>query len=393
MTQTDLTVNDVMPLALTRGYNPGDGSPRQFGNNSSDIYDTFLTHDQTEPLLYTEVDLNLIDGGRVHFARISPGTLYTGCVMEAQSTSPEFFGATLAWNGEGWNLTLRNGMVLVYGENAPLQEIRDSHGNTVRIIRMYQNAYGNYDGPITQVISPNGYWMAFTWDSYDNPSVITKVTDNAGRSVSYAYDSNGNLHTVTDPDGHVTTYGYDSDNRLTTIADPSGTTYLTNTYNSSNRLTSQSVAGQGTYTFSYSSGSAKVTEPDGTTRDLSYDSNGYLASDGRAVGTSSAHDITVVPDTANASGELPGSVSDGLGRTISTSYNSGGDELTNTYTSGSSSVSASATYNGTPFGLPDSVTSPDGDAEHYTYDGGGDMTGVTDPLGHKGTATVQPRNR
>jgi RHS repeat-associated protein len=387
MTQTDLTVNDVMPLTLTRGYNPGDGNPRQFGNNSSDIYDTFLTHDQEEPELYTEADLNLVDGGRVHFARITPGTSYAGCVMEAQSTSPEFFGATLAWNGEGWNLTLRNGMVLVYGENAPLQEIRDSHGDTVRIIRMYQNVYGNYDGPITQVISPNGYWMAFTWDNYDNPSMITKVTDNAGRSVSYAYDSNGNLHTVTDPDGHVTTYGYDSDNRLTTITDPHSTTYLTNSYNSSNQLTSQAIAGQGTYMFSYSSGSAKVTEPDGTTRDLSYDSNGYLASDERAVGTSSAHDITVIPDTANAGGELPGSVTDGLGRTVSTSYDSSGDELTNTYTSGSSSVASSATYNGTPFGLPDSATRPDGSTEHYTYDGGGDMTSVTDPLGNKGAAT------
>jgi RHS repeat-associated protein len=419
MTQTDLTVRDVIPLTLTRGYNPADGNVRQFGNNSSDLYDTFLTHDEQEPELYTEADLNLIDGARIHFARITAGTSYTDAVMRAQSTSPQFHGATLAWNGAGWNLTLRDGLTLVYGENAPLQEIRDSHGNTVRIYRLYQNSYGNYTGPITHVVSPNGYWMAYTWNTSDDPPLITKVTDNAGQSVSYTYGPAGNLSTVTDPDGQVTKYGYDSSNRLTTITDPTGVKYLTNVYNSSGQVTSQTIAGQGTYQFSYTPQSAsaaashgissrfapaapapartsaaspqmaatQVTEPDGTVRNLTFDAQGYLTSDQRAAGTSPAHTIAISRDSAAATADLPGSVSDGRGRSISSTYDSNGNELTNTYTSGASSISSSATYNGTSYGEPDSVTNPGGQTEHFTYDGGGDMTGVTDPLGHTGTAT------
>lgn len=168
MTQTDLTVSDVIPLTLPRGYNPADSNSRAFGNNSDDLYDTFLTHDQQEPVLYTEADLNLIDGARVHFGRITPGTRFTTAVMRAQSTSPQFSGATLAWNGAGWNLALRDGLTLVYGVNAPLQALRDSHGNTVRIFRLYQNTEGNYVGPISEVVSPNGYWLAYTWDTSRN---------------------------------------------------------------------------------------------------------------------------------------------------------------------------------------------------------------------------------
>ena len=88
MTQTDLVVPDVIPLTLTRGYNAADGNARQFGNNSSDLYDTFLTHDQPEPTLYTEADLNLVDGARIHFTRITPGTSFSTAVMRAGRDRP-----------------------------------------------------------------------------------------------------------------------------------------------------------------------------------------------------------------------------------------------------------------------------------------------------------------
>jgi len=39
----------------------------------------------------------------------------------------------IAWNGNGWNLTLKDRTVYVFGENAPLQSIRDRYGNTVTI--------------------------------------------------------------------------------------------------------------------------------------------------------------------------------------------------------------------------------------------------------------------
>ena len=402
MSQTDLAVADVIPLTLTRGYNPGDGNARSFGNNSNDFYDTFLTSAQQ----FQQADLNLVDGQRVHYVRVSPGGTFSDAVFASQATSGQFFGSTMAWNGDGWDLTLRDGTTLVYGELGPLQEIRDAHGNTVRIFRMFDSIFGGYDGPITEVVSPNGYWLAYTWDTAVNPPRISKVTDNAGRSVSYAYDASGNLHTVTDPDGHVTTYGYDSANRLTSITDADGVQYLTNVYDSSNRVTSQTIAGLGTYQFSYTPRPAsaqgtvvspdqvaatQVTEPDGTVRELTFDADGYLATDQRAAGTSVAHTITITRDSSPATADLPAAVSDGLGRSVVTAYDASGNELTNTYTAGGSSVSSSASYGGAPFGLPSSVTGPDGQTARFTYDGTGDPGSITDPLGNSTTAHYDPQ--
>jgi YD repeat-containing protein len=95
--------------------------------------------------------------------------------------------------------------------------------------------------------------------------------------------------------------------------------YLTNVYNGAGQVTSQTIAGQGTYTFTYNSpSSVTVKEPDGTTRDLGYNSSGYLVSDQRAAGTSVAHTIGVTVSTSSATADLPAAVTDGLGRLADT---------------------------------------------------------------------------
>src|ERR1039458_9769527 len=53
-------------------------------------------------------------------------------------------------------------------------------------------------------------------------SLVTGVTDTAGRSVSYTYDGSGNLTSVTDVNGGVTHYGYDGNHLLTTYTRPNG---------------------------------------------------------------------------------------------------------------------------------------------------------------------------
>lgn len=60
-----------------------------------------------------------------------------------------------------------------------------------------------------------------------------------------------------------------------------------------------------------------------------------------AAGTAYAHTITVSHSTQAATAGLVGSVSDGLGRAVSTLYDDSGDQLTNTYTAGGQQVSSS----------------------------------------------------
>jgi hypothetical protein len=70
MRKTDLVVQDVIPLALTRTYYSGDGGQRPFGLGSTHPYAMFLWSANQ----YQEADLILPDGDRIHYARISSGT-------------------------------------------------------------------------------------------------------------------------------------------------------------------------------------------------------------------------------------------------------------------------------------------------------------------------------
>jgi len=202
--KTDLSLPDVIPLALTRTYNSGDGFARTFGRSMTHPYAMFL-HSE---LQYQQVDLILPEGGKIHYVRTSSGTGWTDAVFVHQETATTsatptaFYKSLIFWNGNGWNLTLKDGTVYVFGVEAPLQAIRDRYGNTVTI------AHANgQSGNITQVTSPNGRWISFT---YDTSNRITQAKDNIGRTVAYTYDANGNLSTVMDPENGVTTYTYDA---------------------------------------------------------------------------------------------------------------------------------------------------------------------------------------
>jgi len=199
MHKTDLYLPDIIPLALTRTYNSADGFGRSFGRSMTHPYAMFLW----SALQYQQADLILPEGGKIHFVRTSPGTGFADAVFvhqETQTTSATptaFYKAAITWNGNGWNLTVKDGTVYVFGDVAPLQAIRDRYGNTVTIT----HANGQ-TGNVTRVTSPSGRWMAFTYDASNR---ITQVTDNIGRTVAYTYDATGNLSTVTDPENGVTT--------------------------------------------------------------------------------------------------------------------------------------------------------------------------------------------
>jgi hypothetical protein len=64
--QTDLYVEGVLPLAVTRTYRPGDYNRRAFGVGMSLTYSSAL-HSTNQ---YQVVDLIMPDGGLVHYTRI-----------------------------------------------------------------------------------------------------------------------------------------------------------------------------------------------------------------------------------------------------------------------------------------------------------------------------------
>ncbi len=277
LSHTDLALPDVLPIVLTRTYRPRDSISRAFGIGATHPYDIFLVGNI---LPYTWQELILPDGGRIHFDRISAGAGYTDAVYEHTATPTRFYKARLAWNGNGWTITLKDGTLLIFPDSynttrpqqAAITELRDRFGNRLLLTR---------DGAsnLTRITAPSGRTIDFT---YDASYRVTQAKDTIGRTVTYTYDASGRLATVTNPVGGVTSYTYDASHRMLTLTDARGITFLTNEYDTAGRVVRQTQADGTTYQFAYvldpttgKINQTDVTDPRGIVRRLTLSSAGY----------------------------------------------------------------------------------------------------------------------
>lgn len=373
--KTDLLLPDLLPLALTRTYRPEDPNPRPFGIGMTHRYQTFLVGDTTN---YSYAQLILPDGGRVHYTRISAGTGYSDAVFEHTATPGRFYRSQIRWNGNGWNLTLKDGMVYVFGNNAPLQSIRDRYGNQIMITRT-----GGQTGNITRITSPNGRWIDFTYDAGNR---ITEAKDSIGRVVAYTYDAGGRLWRVTDPMGGITEYTYDASHRMLTIKDARGIVFLTNVYDANGRVIKQTQADLTTYQFAYTIDASgritrtDVTDPRGAVRRVTFNAGGYTLTDTRAFGKPEQQTTTF---ERKAAANLILSLTDPLGRKTTYLYDAMGNVTTLTRLSGTTeAVTTTMTYEPS-FNQIAGITDPLNHATTFTYDTKGNVIAVTDPLGNR----------
>ena len=313
----------------------------------------------------------------------------------------------------------------------------------------------------------NGYTQTL---QYNGSNQLTAVTDSFQRQLSFTY-SGGLLQSVTTPDGLVLTYDYTGSgaasqlasvsystspvtsqtylyenaalpNALTGIIDENGNRYATWTYDSKGRaLTSQHAGGadlnqvayndtdgsrtltsplgaQTVYKFTTLQGVPKITEIDrvatatttAAARKITYDSNGYMASqtDWNGNLTTYVNDVHGQPTSVvEASGTaqartttityhptfhlLAKIVQPGL--TTSFTYDTNGelltkiqaDTTTSTVPYSTSGQTRTWTYTWSNF-LPASVKTPRTDVNGvttFTYDSSGALTGITNALGQK----------
>lgn len=380
MNKTDLYLPDVIPLALTRTYNSGDDLARPFGRGMTHPYAMFLW----SALQWQQADLILPEGSRIHYVRTSAGTGWADAVFthqETQTTSATptvFYKSVITWNGHGWDLTLTDGTVYVFGENAPLQAIRDRYGNTVTVA----HASGQ-TGNVTRVTSPNGRWIAFT---YGTGNRIAQATDNIGRTVSYTYDANGNLATATDAENGVTTYTWTASNQLASIKDPRNIVYVTNTYQNG-RLQSQTLANPAmSYQFAYtldSSGSitqTDITDPRGHVERRTYNADHDTLTSTRALGLPEERMVTF---ERQAGSNIVTATIDALQRRTAYTYDGLGHLLSLTRLAGTpDAITTSYTYE-PRFRQLSSVTDPLGHTWTASYDNAGRLTGIGNPSGHR----------
>ena len=377
--QADMVLPDVIPIVLSRVYRPRDSTSRVFGRGSMHPYNLYLVGDNAN---FTYAELMLADGGRIRYERISPGNTYFTTVMEHTATPTGFYKSRLTWNGNGWDIKLPDGTVLVFGDRAPLQLIRDRYGNELRLTRQ-----GGASGNITKITSPNGRWIDLT---YDASLRITLAKDNIGRTVGYTYDASGRLWKVTNHLGEVTEYTYDTSHRMLTIKDARGILYLTNEYDADGRVIRQTLADNNTYQFAYTlDGNGKVTQtevtnPRSIVRRVTFNASGYTLSDTFAVGSPEQQTYTYERQSGT---NFLLSVTDPLSRRAAYAYDSMGNVTSATWLDGTpQAVTTSYTYEPT-FNHPASITDPLNHTTSFAYNSKGDMVSITDPLNNQDTFT------
>jgi RHS repeat-associated protein len=382
LTQADLSLPDVLPIGITRTYRPKDTRSRPFGVGATHPYQMFIVGDGTA---FSYVELILADGGRVRYNRVSSGTDLAGAVLEHTASPTGFYKSRLTWNPNyGWNLQFKDGSLWKFYSfdlGPALISMSDRFGNTVTIDRASYRR-------INRVMSPNGRWIEFTYDSSDR---ITQAKDNIGRTVNYTYDAGGRLWKVTDPLGGVTEYTYDSSHRMLTIKDARGIVYLTTEYDANGRVSRQTSVDGGAFQFNYildANGKVTrtdVTDPKGNVRAVTFNSSGSVLTDTRGCCGGQSNTFE-----RQAGTNFLLSVTDPLGRRTEYTYDSSGNTVGITYAAGTANaVTASFTYEPV-FNRLATATDPLNHTMSFSYDSKGSLIGTTDPLGHQSSVAYNP---
>ncbi|WP_414450021.1 RHS repeat-associated core domain-containing protein [Burkholderia sp. 22PA0099] len=387
LNRTDLRVADVIPLEVTRTYRTRDNVARSFGIGTTLSYDMFLVRDVQSG--WSKMSLVLPNGSHIDFTEGEAG-FYP--LVAKNTASSQFYGATLGGYLHGpcpsgfnayWCVTLKDGTIYGFPEaegttnprQGALTLIQDRHGNTVQLQR---DQYAN----LTQVISPNGRHLYFTYDGLDR---MTSVSDDLGRKVQYQYDQLSRLTQVIDPAGHAESYTYDSANEMLAGTNKNRNLEFQNTFDASGRVVRQSYADGSAEGFSYdfnaSSNSYQtiVTDPRGVKQQISFNSSGYATSEVVALGRPEQQAITYTRDIAT---NRVVSIVDALGRNTSYQYDNMGNVTSITNMSGTAqarhwSYQYDSTYNQIV-----KATDPIGNSISLTLNNQGDVVASTDSNGN-----------
>jgi YD repeat-containing protein len=265
--ESDLYLNDIFDVPLTRTYTSGDwvhhNHRHAFGNNTNHPFDIAPLGSRNP---YTYQMIAMEDSDFQMFDRVSPGTTYGDAVYRHTETSGRFYGATTAWNGNGWTTELADGSAIVFPESyhgtnmaqgAPIA-FRNAAGDKLELTR-------DAECNLKQITTPHGQWIRFR---YDGLGRILRAEDDQRHWAKYTYGSNGMLTDVVRSDGRQRHFTYRGTN-LTSVMDDRSRVLVRNFYDG-NVITRQEFANGDTYRYSYDwprgrhARAVTITLPNGT---------------------------------------------------------------------------------------------------------------------------------
>jgi RHS repeat-associated protein len=358
-TVTDLAVpGRGVPLGLARTYDTRRaGLAGRLGYGWTDSYDWSLTVDAGTGLTAGRVTIRQNNGSQTIFDNIAFGGGYVAL--------PNVF-ATLDHNGDGtWTYRIRKNLTYTFSGVGKLTSITDRNG--------YTTALTYTSGNLSQVTDPAGRTLTFT---YDTSNRVKTIQDGLPRTVTYTYDTSGNLDTATDADGRLWTYGYDTAHRLTTTQDPRGNT-LTTVFDTSGRATQQTDRRLKVSTLDYGTVAADgshtttVTHPNGNKETFNY-LDGRLTQQTQGFGTADAATTSYTYD--NLTDEIA-TITDGLSHTTRYEYDSAGNRL-----SSKDGLDRATNWTYNALNEPLRVTDPLNVTTTNTYDNAGNLLTTSRPL-------------
>ncbi|PPI44676.1 type IV secretion protein Rhs, partial [Rathayibacter iranicus] len=306
-------------------------------------------------------------GGRVVVAAASDGRRVEYEYDEGRLVAVSGPGGTRRY---GWN---PDGLLESVTDAAGVLEVRNTF-DARRRVRTQASPFGRttryaYLPGRATVVSDTDGSRSNTWIS-DTRGRLVGVVDPLGRRQSMSYDAAGNLLAATGRDGTITAHAYDSRGRRTRTKTASGAS-ITRTYDEFDRVVTVTAEADSITRYEYADETARspsividpeggrthltwdagllieVTDPEGVTVRLGYDSFGDLVT------------------TTDADGNTARLLRDEAGRVVAAVSPSG----------------ARTEYRYTPTGQLASRRNPLGATWRYEYDGGGRLTGIVDPLG------------
>jgi RHS repeat-associated protein len=300
---------------------------------------------------------------------------------------PPGFDGTLAKDGSNYELTFNSGEVYVFNPAGQLITDQSPRSTATTISYAYRS-----DGTLATATDSQGRTVSFTYNSagflhqisesngpstrtwtyfYNGSNQLTSYTDPFNTSpTQYGYNGNGDLSQVTDPAGNVMAIGYTcaSCDKVKTVTMGYGTPQAatwTFTYNTGNTVVDDPNSHDTTYYHNGGSGFTlnevnKITDANGHSQPLSYDSNYNVAT-----------------------------LTDALGSTTTTGFSTGGDltGVTLPAVYGTAGASESWGYSGSPAHYPAKFTNADSQIYLYGYGSpsdpalANDLTLLTEPNG------------
>lgn len=358
-----------------------------------------------------------------------------GSRTQFMATSEGFFApprvlATLVENEDGtYSYTVKARTIYRFDSAGKLTSIADLNGDETTF---------SYDetGRLETATDDAGHTFTF---AYDEAGKLKGVEDSTGRTVTYDYNGAGELTEVTDVRGGHERFTYNGEGGLLTREDARGNVVLTNTYDESGRVLTQTDGLENETTYSYSEeengpsytevtnprgyvtrykyesgilakriealgtsdqavwtyeydpltlGRSAVTDPNGHTTRQTFDANGNVTSTEDALGhrAESAYDpLGDLTEYTNAAGVTTTNEYDERGNLLKTSTPLLGSEpaevRTTEYTYGDEAHPGDVTE----------ITDPDGNATQFRYDAAGNLESVIDGAGDEVTYTYNDR--